>query len=105
MGGLAAALAAIPYHIWRPSTGSGASGGGLLLRRMGTASILGCLGGGAFLAMGVYQKLTASEPYGVYDRAYRLRHNKGQVRGVACVGRRDACRVPSTGRSSIWMVD
>lgn len=78
-------LATVPYHIWRPSTSSGASGGSLLLRRLGTASILGCLGGVAFLAMGVYQKLTASEPYGIYDRAFRLRHNKGQVRESVCV--------------------
>lgn len=72
LGGLVASLAVIPYHIWRPSSGSG------LLRRMGAASILGCLGGGVFLAMGVYQKLAASDPWGLYDRAYRLRHNKGQ---------------------------
>lgn len=78
LGGLVAALGAIPYHIWRPTTGSGNSGGGLLLRRMAAASILGCVGGGLFLAMGVYQKLAASDAWGVYDRAYRLRFNKGQ---------------------------
>lgn len=77
VGGLVATLGAIPYHIWRP-TSSNSGGGGLLLRRMGAASILGCLGGGLFLAMGVYKNLAASDAWGVYDRAYRLRYNKGQ---------------------------
>lgn len=73
VGGLVAALGAVPYHFWRPASS------GRLLRRMGTASILGCVGGGLFLAVGVYQKLAASDEWGIYDRAYRLRHNSGQV--------------------------
>lgn len=72
VGGLVAALGAVPYHLWRPTSGR-------LLRRMGTASILGCVGGGLFLAVGVYQKLAASDVWSIYDRAYRLRHNSGQV--------------------------
>lgn len=73
---MVASLASIPYHFWRPT-------GPSLLRRMGTASILGCVGGGAFLAMGVYRKLQADSAadaaWGAYDRAFRLRYNKGQV--------------------------
>ncbi len=71
-GGILLPLLALPLCIYRGTRG------GLLLRRLGQASLLGSLGGGAFLAVGTQRKLAGSGAYGAYDRAYRLRHNHGQ---------------------------
>ena len=53
--------------------------GGILLRRLGQASLIGSAAGGGFLAVGTYRKLAASGAWGAYDRAYRLRNNDGQI--------------------------
>jgi hypothetical protein len=53
--------------------------GGILLRRLGQASLIGSAAGGGFMAVGTYRKLATSGAWGAYDRAYRLRNNDGQV--------------------------
>jgi hypothetical protein len=63
-----------PLAYWR-----GVRGVGLASAAFKT-SVVGCLAGAGFLAVGTYQKLEGDEPYAVYDRAYRLRNNRGQLK-------------------------
>lgn len=73
VGSLLCSLVLVPFSIYRGGRG------GLLLKRLGQAQVVGALAGGAFLAMGTKQKLETSDAWGVYDRAYRLRYNEVSV--------------------------
>jgi hypothetical protein len=49
-----------------------------IISSIATASILGSTLGAACIAVGTYQKVAEGSADAVYDRAYRLRYNKGE---------------------------
>lgn len=81
VGGLAALVLTPAVQLYRKVPRSA------IVSSIATASIVGSTLGAACIAVGTYQKVAEGSADAVYDRAYRLRYNKGEPQGRVSIQR------------------